>query len=658
MSPTAANGARAAVPSRLLIVEDDLGLARLIARSLVRQGLEVDSAGLGTEALHKAAEGRFDLLLLDYQLPDMTGRELIERLATGGLLSPFIVITGHGDEKLAVEIMKQGARDYLVKDLSFLERLPNVVQQICRQLATELRLEQTEHRLQRSEKNAQALLNATTDAAMLIDGSGAILAANAPLAQRLRRPLDELPGGRFYDFLGADLSAMLKGRIEQAVAGRSMVRFEHAAAGRTFDTSLHPVLDAAGEVVDVAVYSRDITEPRKLAEQLRQAQKMEAIGQLAGGIAHDFNNILQVILGRSDLLAAELPAGTSTAASLREIRQAAERAAALTRQLLAFSRRQVLQPEDLDLNQVIDRLLQMVRRLLDETIVLEFRPGAGLGNVRADAGQMEQVVLNLCINARDAMPDGGRLMLETEDAILDEDYCSAHEGVAPGRYTRLRVSDSGVGMPADVLEHIFEPFFTTKEVGQGTGLGLATVYGIVRQHRGSIHVYSEVGRGTVFNLLFPAVRPAAAASAASVAGAAGAAGAVDPRGTETLLLAEDDAAVRKLAARALEGWGYTVLAAASGDEALAHLRDRGHEVALAVLDVVLPGLDGEALLAELLRIEPDLAVVFTTGYSARAGHLGSIVERGYRIVQKPYGPKDLARRVREALDERKGRSAL
>jgi PAS domain S-box-containing protein len=633
---------------RLLIVEDDEGLAQLITRKLTRQGFLVDSVPNATAALEATTSIDFDLLLLDYQLPDMTGEDLIDRLQGRGHTAPFIVITGHGDEQIAVEIMKQGARDYLVKDYSFLDRLPTAVQQTCRQIETERLLRETEVRLQRSEKNAQALLDATAEVAMLIDRRGTILATNAVLADRLGKATADLVGAHVFDLLAEASAAALRHHVEQATRTRSMVCFEHSEAGRSLATSVFPVLDGSGEVDGVAVYSQDVTEQRKLADQLQQAQKMEAIGQLAGGIAHDFNNILQIILGRSALMAESLGSEGKLAEDLGEIHSSAERAAVLTRQLLVLSRRQLLQPQDVDLNRILEGLMNMIGSVVGETIRLEVFAGDGLRTVRADPGQIEQVLLNLCINARDAMPSGGRLTLETKNVILDEDYCAVHEGVHPGPYVQLTVSDSGVGMSQEVLEHIFEPFFTTKELGGGTGLGLATVYGIAKQHKGSIRVYSELGHGTLFTLLLPVAEPS---GRAVVSAAAGDSVAQPPRGgTETLLLAEDDDGVRRLALCALQLNGYRVLEAANGDDALRILAENS-DISLAVLDVVLPGLAGPELRESLLRVKPGLPMVFTTGYSARMDHVAFVIEKGHRVIQKPYSPAELARGVRAALDE-------
>jgi signal transduction histidine kinase len=635
---------------RVLLVEDDEGLVRLITRRLTRQGYQVDASRDAGAAIQSASEAVYDLLVLDYQLPDMNGQDLIRELGSQGIKTDFVVITGHGDERIAVEIMKQGARDYLVKDGSLLDRLPSAVGQVFRQIEIERRLRAIEHQLKLSERNAQALLDATSDGAMLLDPRGFVLATNAILADRLERPIAELIGSHISSCLAPVLSALLEERIGEAVGKRSTLRFEHLEEGRNLDIGLFPVLEA-GSVLAVAVYVRDVTDQRKLEDQLRQSQKMEAIGQLAGGIAHDFNNILQVIIGAASLISDSIGGDdTEIGRDLREICDSANRGAQLTQRLLATSRRQIGQDQDVEVNPLIERLVSMVARVIGEGIQLRFLAGTGLCVVRADPEQIEQALLNLCINARDAMPDGGSLTLETKEVVLDEEFCSAHEGATPGRYSQISVSDTGHGMSREVLEHIYEPFFTTKPVGRGTGLGLASVYGIVKRNRGTLRVYSEVGHGTVFTVLLPCidgeVAPADAGLDRSVR--------AKPRdGGETILVIEDDNAIRRLARRTLETRGYRVLEAANGDDAVASFKADPGAVSLIVSDVVLPGLAGKALEDELLAIDPNVPIIFTSGYSSMPGHAALGGDQGHPILQKPYSPRDLARQVRKVLDGRR-----
>jgi PAS domain S-box-containing protein len=399
-----------------------------------------------------------------------------------------------------------------------------------------------------------------------------------------------------------------------------------------------------GLLVRVWGSQRDVTEQRHLEEQFRQAQKMEAVGQLAGGIAHDFNNLLTAILGNTQLLLRDLPPGDASRSDVEEIRKASERAAALTRQLLAYSRRQLLQPEVLDLNVVVAEMDRMLRRLIGEHIALATALAPDLGRVRADPSQLEQVIVNLVVNARDAMPDGGRLTIETANVDLDETYTEQHLGAAAGAYAMLAVTDTGTGMDASVRAHLFEPFFTTKEVGKGTGLGLATVYGIVKQSGGYISVYTEPGHGSSFKVYLPrtAPLPPAAAPAASRPTAT--------RGSETILIVEDEAAVLALSRRALEKQGYTVLAAANPADALRLVERHGGAIHLLLTDVVMPGMSGRELAEQLAARRAGIRVLYMSGYPGDAIAQGGTLAPGSAFLSKPFAPDGLARKVRDVLD--------
>jgi signal transduction histidine kinase len=387
---------------------------------------------------------------------------------------------------------------------------------------------------------------------------------------------------------------------------------------------------------------------RTLETQLAVSQRMEAVGRLAGGVAHDFNNILTAISGYADLLLADLPPSDDRRKDVEEIHQAAQRAASLTQQLLAFSRRQVLQPKVVDLNGLVRDIEKMLRRLIGEDILFATVLHPRLGNVRADPGQLEQVLVNLAVNSRDAMPDGGRLTIETRNVELDESYAADHPGVKPGRYVLLAVSDTGMGMDEETKARIFEPFFTTKVRGKGTGLGLATVYGIVQQTGGHIWPYSEPGKGTTMRVYLPRVdepadpieKPGAAPE--------------ELRGTETILLVEDEAQVRAVTRQLLERNGYTVLEARDGPSALALAEgsDGATRVHLLLTDVIMPGMSGRDLATRLLAHRPDLRVVYMSGYTDDAVVRHGMLEPGLAYLEKPFRPATLLRKVREALDKR------
>jgi nitrogen-specific signal transduction histidine kinase/CheY-like chemotaxis protein len=388
---------------------------------------------------------------------------------------------------------------------------------------------------------------------------------------------------------------------------------------------------------------RDVTQLLSLEKQVRTAQKMEAVGTLAGGIAHDFNNALTGIVGFGELLRIRLAGDEQSLHDLDEILRCAERAATLTRQLLTFARRQVIEPVNMDLSALVADLMKLIGKVVGEHIEVKTSLNKNVPTIFADRGQIEQVVMNLCLNARDAIPEGGRLVVETEDVYLEEEYVRQNPYMKTGRYALLTVSDTGVGMDEKTRERVFEPFFTTKGPDKGTGLGLAMVYGIVEQHGGFIHLYSEPEKGTAFKAYFPAVE-AQSDAVPAIRGEE-----ILRGGKETILLAEDEEAIRALAERVLTGFGYTVLAARNGEEAIEIFR-RHKEIDLAVLDVVMPRKGGKAAFDEMHKANPNLKVIYMSGYSADAIHDSYVLIPGTPILQKPFGPAVLARKIREVLD--------
>lgn len=400
----------------------------------------------------------------------------------------------------------------------------------------------------------------------------------------------------------------------------------------------------------VCILSLDVTEAKKsrtalarTEEQLRQAQKMEAVGRLAGGVAHDFNNVLSVILSYSEMLLGETLHDARMREDLQEIRDAGVRAAEITRQLLTFSRQQIVDAKPLNLNDVLSGMTKMVKRLLGAEIELTLLPGNGLWNIKSDVGQLEQVVMNLAVNARDAMPSGGKLTIETANVELDSEYADAHFGVIPGEYVLVAVSDNGIGMDRETKSRMFEPFFTTKPKGKGTGLGLATVFGIVKQNGGHIWVYSEPSNGTTFKVYFPRVSGAAEVREVEKP---------EPdssRGTETILLVEDDAQVRSLAAGILRRSGYVVLDAPSAGDALLVAEKHRAKIDLLLTDVVLPHMSGKQLAERLVAERPDLKVLFMSGYTDDAIMHHGILDAGVEYLEKPLTPRAVNRRVREVL---------
>jgi CheY-like chemotaxis protein len=381
--------------------------------------------------------------------------------------------------------------------------------------------------------------------------------------------------------------------------------------------------------------------------QLRQAQKMEAVGRLAGGVAHDFNNLLMVIKGHTELLLGALSPTDAMARKIEQIDRSADRATTLTRQLLAFSRLQVLQPQVINLNSVVEEMGKLLPRLIGEDIELILRLDQKLGSIRADASQMEQVIMNLAVNARDAMPSGGKLLIETRNCELEQSYISSHPFMKPGSYILLDVTDTGTGMDEETQAHIFEPFFTTKEKGKGTGLGLATVYGIVKQSGGFIWVYSELKKGTSFKIYLPLV------DAKQVQIQTPKPAAELPVGTETVLLSEDEQDVREIAREFLESGGYTVIEAKNGREAIELAEKYGEKIDLLVTDMVMPGMTGQELAVRLQREYPGLAVVFMSGYSEHAATEMANADPSVRLMTKPFSRSAILRTVREILQAHK-----
>jgi PAS domain S-box-containing protein len=414
----------------------------------------------------------------------------------------------------------------------------------------------------------------------------------------------------------------------------------------TEDAVISPVYDAAGAIVNYVAVKRDVTEHLRLAAQFHQAQKLESLGRLAGGVAHDYNNMLSVILGYTEMAMARVDRADPLYHDLKEIRGAARRSADITRQLLAFARRQTIAPRTLDLNETVDGMLKMLRRLMGENINLAWLPQAGLWPVKMDPAQVDQILANLCVNARDAIGDVGKVTVETGNVAFDEVYCASHAGFKPGEYVLLAVTDDGCGMNKETLERIFEPFFTTKEVGKGTGLGLATVYGIVKQNEGFINVYSEPGKGTTFKIYLPRYEGAVAEVKAERM--------VEfPKGRgETVLLVEDEPAILNMGRIMLEGLDYTVLAAGSPGEAMRLTEEYSGDIHLLLTDVVMPEMNGRGLAARLRVQRPGIKCLYMSGYTANAVAHHGVLEEGVNFIQKPFTLKHLAVEVRKALDKK------
>ncbi|MBI5851946.1 MAG: PAS domain S-box protein, partial [Planctomycetes bacterium] len=474
--------------------------------------------------------------------------------------------------------------------------------------------------------------------------------------QLVNRAFEQITGWTRDEVLGRD-PGFLRGPLTEPAARAAIVGaireqrtytgeiLNYRKDGRPFWNSLtlSPITAPSGRASHYVGIVTDVTEQKRAAEQLRQAMKMEAVGRLAGGVAHDFNNILTAIIGYADLLASAPDLSERARRAAREIRDAGDRAADLTRQLLAFSRKQVLEPRVVSLVEHVQAMQGMLRRLIREDVDFCLVLQPGLSSIKVDPSQLEQVIVNLVVNARDAMPDGGKLTIETADVDLDATYAAAHPGVQTGPHVLFAVSDTGTGMSPEVLSHIFEPFFTTKPVGQGTGLGLATVYGIVRQSGGHVWAYSETGQGTTIKVYFPRAAGTPESVSRSVASPA-------QGGSETLLVVEDEDAVRTLACEVLAHAGYTVLEASSGAAGLAICEQHLGPIALMLADVVMPKMNGRELAERAVKQRPGLRVVFMSGYTDNAIVHHGVLDAGVEFLGKPFTPAALLRRVRDVLD--------
>ena len=508
-----------------------------------------------------------------------------------------------------------------------------------------------EEHLAQMEARYRGLLEAAPDAMVVVNQAGEIVLLNLQAERQFGFQRDELvgqpvtriiPEGFAERLIADDLRSAADALAQQIGTGLELIGRRNDGTEFPMEIMLSPLESAEGILVTAAI--RDISVRKAVEAQLLQAQKLESVGQLAAGLAHDFNNLLTAIHGYGELLGQGLPDGDPRRADLNEILRAADRAAEMTRQLIAFSRRQILRPRVLDPAEIVEGIVPMLRRLMGEHITLVTHKEPDLGNVKADPSQLEQVILNLAVNARDAMPEGGELTIETANVELDSKYARAHPEVGPGRYVLLSFTDTGVGMDPDTEARAFEPFFTTKEPGNGTGLGLATVYGIVKQSSGSIYLYTEPGRGTTFKIYLPRVEEAAAAVTEAVT--------VRPTtpGSETILLVEDNAAVRGFCRRVLEEQSYTVLEATSGAAALPLAASQIGSLDLLVTDVVMPGMQGHQLADRLWADRPDMPVLYISGFTENPVMSHGISRREVAFLPKPFTAEALGRAVRDAID--------
>ncbi len=597
----------------------------------------VHQAGVWVECVHT----RKPVIHNDYaSLPNKKGLPAGHAEVIRELLVPVM----REDRVVAILGVGNKPGDYSQRDAEMVSYLADVTWEIVKR-------KRTEEALRESEARHRMILQTAMDGFWMADERGRPLTVNDAYCRMSGYSREELLAMRISDLEviqeGEDLAAHLRKVVEQ---GQDRFETRHRGKdGTVFDVEISVQYLPAEESRFMA-FIRDITrrnlaeaEKERLRGQLIQAQKMESVGRLAGGVAHDFNNMLGVILGHAELAIEQTKPGEPLFSDLREIQKAAQRSADLTRQLLAFARKQTISPQVLDLNQAVEGMLKMLRRLIGEDIDLSWLPGGHLWKVYMDPSQVDQVVANLCVNARDAVGKFGKITIETENMDVDEGYCAHRPGLAPGEYVVLSVSDNGCGMDRETLSQLFEPFFTTKRLGKGTGLGLATVYGIVKQNEGHINVYSEPGKGTSFRVYFP--RYSAEGGSAIQERAAQRV----PGGDETILMVEDEEAMLKMAKTMLERLGYRVLAAGAPDLALALADEHAGEIDLLITDVVMPGMNGKELAQRLLELYPRIGTLFASGYTANVIADHGVLDEGVHFIQKPFSAKELASKVREAL---------
>src|SRR6267143_7281160 len=601
-----------------VLVDDDTQMLKTIKDILRLRGYSAVIAATGREALKVTSEmvNAPAVALVDLQLPDMDGIELIGRLREIAALTEVVILTGNASIDSAVRALRENSNDYLLKPVQ-----PELLVGTIERAGERWQRHRAELAMSESEERLRLIFDHVSDALFIADDSGRIIDANPAACALSSQSLETIRALTMAEVLP-----------ESSPQGRSD----------------HRVLDvrSAAFAPGVLVYTiRDLTRQRKLEDQLVQAQKMEAVGQLAGGVAHDFNNLLTVIMSYSSMLLADMGANDAVRGDIQEISDAAQRAAALTRQLLAFSRKQVLQMRAVNVNAVVTDVEKMLRRLIGEDILLTTHLDPELALINADPGQLEQVLINLAVNARDAMPQGGDLTITTDNAELSDEHGERHLGAAPGSYIMLAVTDTGSGMTKDVQQRLFEPFYTTKGVGKGTGLGLATVHGIVKQSGGDVYVYSELGHGTTFKVYFPRLTKVADVVMTTAEHRAAA-----PRGHETILLAEDDEALRALGARVLNALGYQVLVARTGKEAIQIVADHKGPIDLIATDVVMPEMNGSQLVAKVLEARPGIRVLFMSGYTDDEVMRRGVIDGQTAFLQKPFTPDLLAHKVREVLD--------
>jgi PAS domain S-box-containing protein len=636
-------------PVRVLLLEESLADSQDILEELRASGMAIEPTVVGTrnEFLEATSNQDFSVILSAHRLQEWTGLEAFDELLRAGKPTPFILVNGELGEEETAKCLQQGVSECVLK--SHLRRLPIAVRRVLEENQLREVNYKAQQALQESETRNRELIENSVYGVFRVGLDGSFVFANPALLQILAcSSLDVLQALNF----NADVFRFPEHCMKLVTSCRRDGLVNNAETewrrkdGGLVAVKLHlRYLSIPGASDQIEGIVEDVTELRSLEHQLLQAQKFETIGQLAGGVAHDFNNVVGAILGWAELGYEESLAFPRIAERFARIREQADRAASLTRELLAFARCQELQPRPVDLNTIVQSLGSFLDKVIGRDIEIKVVPNV-LQPIHADPTQIEQVLMNLCLNARDAMPEGGQISIETDMEQIDESFCRYYSYAIPGFYAVLSVSDTGIGMTTEIREHIFEPFFTTKERGTGSGMGLATAYGIVKQHGGFIHVYSEPWQGSLFRVYLPALEEGTSPVAAQFKEVEFSRSA-NLDGTETILLAEDHDSVREMVRQWLVNLGYRVLSAANGEEATRLCEAEAPSI--AILDVVMPRLGGVATATKLRHCYPTLPILLTSGYSESTLAAASVLPNSH-YLQKPYSPTSLARVIRRILD--------
>lgn len=642
------SGKKMIQPRRVLVVEDDNARAETVKNAFCDHGCPADTAFTRREALEKFHNTLYDVVVIDHHLPDGNGEELLGAFHAERPDAVFIMTTSDPSTKSSMNWIKRGAAACLRKpyEPAYLIEMCGRARRERSLLRVQDMLELRTRELRESEERYRLIFNNSPMGLLYFDKNGVIASCNDCFVRTIGSSREKLVGLNMLNLPDPNITAAL----QKALNG-GQAYYEGLYQSTTADkiTPLRaffaPVISSDGSVRGGVGIIEDVSEQqnarqdkKRLEAELRQAQKMESVGRLAGGVAHDFNNMLGVILGRTGMALSQADPAARIFTHLKEIQKAAERSSDLTRQLLAFARKQEISPKLLDLNKSLEGMLKILQRLIGEDIELSWRPSPEPCPVKLDPSQLDQILANLSVNARDAITGIGKIIIETKNVVFEKDDCKFHPEYIPGKYVLLSVSDTGCGMSADVMERAFDPFFTTKEEGKGTGLGLATVYGIVKQNGGFINVYSEPGNGTTFKIYIPRHREIAEqlpdeSQEQTV------------RGQGTILVAEDEPTILEMVKEMLEELGYHVLCASTPAEAIRIAEKHAHPIDLLITDLIMPGMNGRDLAGNILKICPGIKRLFMSGYTADIIADGGILDAGVHFLQKPFTINELSSKV-------------